>query len=83
VVFGLAPLGPDEAHRLIDRLRGHAVLTGTRGREPVDLDALATTLSAIGNLLVARPEIADLDLNPLLATPTGAVAVDWRITVRR
>jgi acetate---CoA ligase (ADP-forming) len=82
VVFGLAPLAPDEAHRLIAGLRGHAVLTGARGREPVNLDALATTVSAVGNLLVARPEVVDLDLNPLLATSRAAVAVDWRITVR-
>lgn len=82
VVFGLAPLAPDEAHRLIAGLRGHAVLTGARGREPVNLDALAATVSAVGNLLVARPEVVDLDLNPLLATSRTAVAVDWRITVR-
>ncbi|MBV9650726.1 MAG: acetate--CoA ligase family protein [Pseudonocardiales bacterium] len=82
VVFGLAPLAPDEAHRLIAGLRGHAVLTGARGREPVNLDALAATVSAVGNLLVARPEVVDLDLNPLLATSRAAVAVDWRITVR-
>ena len=82
VVFGLAPLAPDEAHRLIASLRGHAVLTGARGREPVNLDALAATVSAVGNLLVARPEVVDLDLNPLLATSRAAVAVDWRITVR-
>jgi acetate---CoA ligase (ADP-forming) len=83
VVYGLAPLGPDEAHRLIARLRGHATLAGARGREPINLDALATTVSAIGNLLVAMPEIVDLDVNPLLATSTGAVAADWRIMVRR
>jgi acetate---CoA ligase (ADP-forming) len=83
IVFGLAPLPPDEAHRLIARLRSYAALAGARGREPINLDAVATTVSAIGNLLVARPEIVDLDLNPLLATSTGAVAVDWRITVRR
>lgn len=82
VVFGLAPLAPDEAHRLIASLRGHAVLTGARGREPVNLDVLAATVSAVGNLLVARPDVVDLDLNPLLATSRAAVAVDWRITVR-
>ena len=82
VVFGLAPLAPGEAHRLIAGLRGYAVLTGARGGEPVDLDALAAAVSAVGNLLVARPEVVDLDLNPLLATSRAAVAVDWRITVR-
>jgi acyl-CoA synthetase (NDP forming) len=81
VAFGLAPLKADDVYRLIARLRGHAVLTGARGREPVDMDALAGAVSAVGDLLVARPEIAELDLNPLLASPRGAVAVDWHITV--
>jgi acyl-CoA synthetase (NDP forming) len=81
VAFGLAPLQPDDVHRLIARLRSHAVLTGARGREPVDLNALASTVSAVGDLLVARTEIIELDLNPLLATPKGAVAVDWHIQV--
>jgi acetate---CoA ligase (ADP-forming) len=82
VAFGLAPLSTGDAHRLIESLRGYAVLTGARGREPVDLDALAGTVSAVGDLLATRPEIVDLDLNPLLATPRGAVTVDWRITVQ-
>ncbi len=82
VVFGLAPLAPGEAHRLIAGLRGYAVLTGARGGEPVNLDALAAAVSAVGDLLVARPEVVECDLNPLLATSRGAVAVDWRITVR-
>jgi acyl-CoA synthetase (NDP forming) len=82
VVFGVAPLAPGEAHRLIAGLRGYAVLTGARGGEPVNLDALAAAVSAVGDLLVARPEVVECDLNPLLATSRGAVAVDWRITVR-
>ena len=81
VAFGLAPLSTGGAHRLLASLRGYAVLTGGRGREPVDLDALAGAVSAVGDLLATRPEIVELDLNPLLATPSGAVTVDWRITV--
>jgi hypothetical protein len=81
VAFALAPLPPRDAHRLIKSLRGHGVLSGARGREPVDLDALANAVSAAGDLMLSRPEVVELDLNPLLATPGGAVAVDWRITV--
>jgi acetyltransferase len=83
VAFGLAPLHPRCARRLIASLRGHGVLTGARGREPVDLDAVASAMVAVGDLLLTWPEIAELDLNPLLATSTGAVAVDWRITIAR
>lgn len=83
VAFGLAPLRLDDAHRLIASLRSHGVLTGARGREPVDLGAVASAMVAVGDLLLARPEIAELDLNPLLASPQGAVAVDWRMTVAK
>lgn len=81
VAFGLAPLHPSHAHRMIASLRGYGVLTGARGRPPADLDALAAAMVAVGNLLLARPEITELDLNPLLASATGAIAVDWHITV--
>jgi acetyltransferase len=37
---------------------------------------------AVGDLMVAHPEIAELDLNPVLAGPAGCVAVDWRISTR-
>lgn len=82
VAFGLAPLDRIEARRLIDGLRGRALLAGARGARPVDLDALADLVSAVGDLLAAVPEVAELDLNPVLATAEGCVAVDWRVVVR-
>jgi acetyltransferase len=81
VALGLAPLHHDDAYRLLTDLRGYLVLTGARGAEPVDLDALAAVICAVGDLLVAAPEIAELDLNPVLAGADGCVAVDWRILV--
>jgi acyl-CoA synthetase (NDP forming) len=83
VALGLAPLQPDQAHRLIGSLRAYPVLAGSRGRPPVNLHALTTILCAVGELLIAHPEIAELDLNPLVATSENAVAVDWRIMVGR
>jgi acetyltransferase len=82
VALGLAPLRSDDAARLLASLRGHAVLAGARGAEPVDLDALSETIRAVGDLLASVPEIAELDLNPVLATAGGCVAVDWRILVQ-
>ena len=83
VALGLAPLPQDQAHRLIGSLRAYPVLAGSRGRPPVNLHALTRTLCAVGELLIIHPEIAELDLNPLVATSENAVAVDWRIMVRR
>ncbi len=83
VAFGLAPLSAAAARGLWKELRGFGVLSGARGREPVDLDALAELVRVVGDLLAARPEIAELDLNPVLATPGGAVAVDWRLGLAR
>jgi acetyltransferase len=81
VALGLAPLHHDDAYRLLTDLRGYPVLTGARGAEPVDLDALAAVICAVGDLLAAAPAIAELDLNPVLAQTDGCVAVDWRILV--
>jgi acetyltransferase len=81
VAFALAPLTHEEARDLLLGLRGAALLTGGRGTAAVDLDALAAVVVRAGDLLVTRPGLAGLDLNPVLATPAGAVAVDWKITV--
>jgi acetyltransferase len=81
VAFALAPLSHAEARDLLLGLRGAAVLTGGRGTQAVDLDALAAVVVRVGEILVTRPGIAGLDLNPVLVSPSGAVAVDWKITV--
>ncbi len=80
VGFGLAPLTRPQARDLLAGLRGFPLLTGARGGSPVDLDALAGTVVAVGAALVADPRLASIDLNPVLATPTGAVAVDWKVS---
>jgi acyl-CoA synthetase (NDP forming) len=82
VVLGLAPLRHEDARGLLRRLRGYGVLAGVRGVQPVDLDALSALICAVGDLLASVPEIAELDLNPVLATASGCVAVDWRILVQ-
>jgi acetyltransferase len=81
VAFGLAPLDDQDALALLRRLRGYPVLAGTRGAPAVDLDALASLVCAVGDLLVGIPEVIAVDLNPVLATPQGCVAVDWRVEI--
>lgn len=80
VAFALAPLRREEAKDLLAGLRGFPLLTGARGGPPVDLDALADVVVGAGNLLLAADDVAELDLNPVLATQDGSIAVDWKIS---
>jgi hypothetical protein len=79
VAFRLAPVSHDEAMQAIESLRGFKLLTGVRGRPPADLPALAATVVAASHLIASVPEVEELDLNPVLAGPDGALAVDVRI----
>jgi len=79
VAFASAPLGPEAALRLLRGLRGWPLLAGIRGAAPVDVATVAGVVVAVGDLMVDHPEVAELDLNPLLATAEGCAAADWRI----
>ncbi|HEV7771896.1 MAG TPA: acetate--CoA ligase family protein [Conexibacter sp.] len=75
----IVPLGlaEGEAERVLTGLRGHELLSGARGRAPVDLSALARILEHLDTFALAHGDtIASLDINPVIATPTGAWAVD-------
>jgi acyl-CoA synthetase (NDP forming) len=79
----LAPVSPAEALQMLDELKMAVLLRGVRGEPPVDRTALAETISRVGQLAVDCPDLVELDLNPLVATPTGVVAVDARATLAR
>ncbi|MHA6781003.1 acetate--CoA ligase family protein [Pseudonocardia saturnea] len=79
VAFAPAPVTVAEARDMLAGLQGHPLLCGARGADPVDLDALAAVVVAAGDALVAVPDIAGIDLNPVLARADGAVAVDWKL----
>ncbi len=76
VAIRLAPVRAGEAGAMLDELHGGAILRGTRGRPPVDRHALVELLVRLGALAVERPDIVEIDLNPVVAGPSGAVAVD-------
>jgi len=76
VAIGLAPLRPAAAEAMLEALRGSRLLRGVRGRPPVDRDALVAMLVALGQLGLARPDVLEVDLNPVIASSTGAIAVD-------
>ncbi len=77
--MALAPLTKDIAETIIKRTRIYKLLKGFRDRKAVPLDAIVTTLLKISKLIVDFPEIAELDINPLLADPAGVVGLDARI----
>ena len=81
VRLALAPAGADELEELLLALRGAGVLTGARGRAPVDVRAAAEAAAALSRVAAAHPEIAELEINPLLVTPAGAVGLDARIVL--
>lgn len=81
VVVRLAPLDLDEASAMLDDLRGSAVLDGVRGRPSVDGGAVARMLVALGQLAMDRRDLIEIDLNPVIASIDGAVAVDALVVV--
>lgn len=77
----IAPVSAAGARRLLLRLRAAPLLLGARGRDPVDLDALAEVISRVSHLAAAHPELVELELNPVLAGVSGVVALDARVVL--
>ncbi|MFJ3876342.1 acetate--CoA ligase family protein [Streptomyces sp. NPDC090077] len=78
VAFALAPVPAARAERLLRGLRSGALLDGVRGRPAVDVAAAAAVIERITEVAAAHPEIAELEVNPLLVRPQGALALDAR-----
>ncbi len=76
VVIRLAPVTPRAAMSMLDDLRGRRLLDGVRGRRGIDRAAIAEMLVALGRLGADRRDVLEVDLNPVIATATGALAVD-------
>ena len=76
--LALAPVTPLEAERMLRSLRGSPLFDGVRGRPAVDLAAAARVLAMLSEVAAAHPEIAEIEINPLLVTPRGCVALDAR-----
>jgi acyl-CoA synthetase (NDP forming) len=79
--FRIAPLTDVDARELVEGGKAGELVRGFRGRPPVDRDALTDLLQRLARLAEDLPEIAELDLNPVLAGRDGCVAVDARIRV--
>jgi acetate---CoA ligase (ADP-forming) len=82
VVVALAPVDADRARELLLSLRGAALLAGARGRPPVAVAAAAQVIAAVSLLGASSPDIDEIEINPLLVTRAGAVALDARVIPR-
>ncbi|MEU6281654.1 acetate--CoA ligase family protein [Streptomyces sp. NPDC047028] len=78
VTFALAPVTADRAERLLRGLRTAALLDGVRGRPAVDVAAAAAAVETITTYAAAHPELAEIEVNPLLVRPHGVLALDSR-----
>ncbi len=83
VASGLAPLSKNEALSMIRSLRGYKIIQGTRGMAGIDEEQYAEIIARLSTLLRFAPEIKEMDINPLLATKKGIVAVDARIRIEK
>ena len=83
VVLGLPPLNERLARRMVESLRIWPLLRGHRGRPGANLDRLLETLIRFSYLVADYPEIAEIEVNPLLATPEDTIALDGRAVIDR
>lgn len=83
VQSSLVPISAPEAKDMLTKLRGYKILQGVRGQQPVNIDVYAEQIARVAALVMAAPEIAEMDLNPLLGNPKNVVAVDARIRIEK
>lgn len=79
----IAPVEKEEAQSMIQNLKSYGIIKGTRGQEGVNEDQFAEAIMRVSALVDAAPEIAEMDLNPLLGNPREVVAVDARIRIEK
>jgi len=78
-VFLMPPLGPDDVREALASLRTWPLVTGFRGAEPLDAEAVVQLVVRLGRLVLDHPEIEEMDLNPVIVTPEGPVCVDAKV----
>ena len=81
VAFRAIPLSRHDAYSMIDQIKARKILEGVRGETAVDKEALVELLMKVSAIVDAHPEIAELDLNPVIAYDDGYAVVDARIIV--
>ena len=81
ITFRLAPASREDALSMLDGIAAAEILRGVRGAPGVDREALATMIVNVSELVADFPEVSELDLNPVFATPATATAADVRVVL--
>ncbi|MDP8213867.1 MAG: acetate--CoA ligase family protein [Candidatus Euphemobacter frigidus] len=79
VVFEIAPVSREEAESMIKSIKGYPLLAGARGSRPCHIESLIDIVTGISRLSLELPEIEEIDLNPVLATPERSFVLDARL----
>lgn len=80
VSFRVVPIEQNEALDMISEIKGYPILKGVRGRKPADIEAIARVLVAVSEM-AQEENIIEFDINPLIVSETGAIAVDARAMI--
>ena len=81
VAIRLAPVTPTVALEMLEDLRGSAILSGVRGATGIDRAAVAELIVGVAAFAFDRLDVLEIDLNPVIATADGAVAVDALVVI--
>ncbi len=79
--FRVGPVSEREAREMVGEIDAAPLLRGARGREPVNEAGIVEAIGRLSQLVTDFPQIVELDVNPLVATPEGVVAIDLQLTV--
>lgn len=80
VSFRISPLSREDAEQMLKEVKfSDLILKGFRGQKPADSNSIIEVILSVSKMMESNPQIKELDINPLFATPTKAVAVDVRI----
>ena len=82
VSFRVIPLSPTGARKMIEETKSFPILNGSRGKPPLDKRAITKLLLRCSEIVVAYPEIQEMDLNPVIVHQEGITIVDARVILK-
>jgi len=81
VSFRVAPLADEDIDEMISEIKGYKILTGVRGENPKDVEAIKAVLATLSEIVIDNPEISEIDLNPVIVHEKSLSIVDSRVLI--